>query len=225
MRTLYIGGMEGERFVSQIRFAELAGVSAMAISKGGKSGLVFKGEDGRYDLLHPVNNEYLFKKNPKRKGRVAPEPKKKQKADKEQPAIEEKAKPVVQDMDPEELEAMTGSLYNLDKLTVDKLKVIEAIHGQRLKNDESRGVLIDRRLVRRVFGKIHTVDVQEFLAIPISFAPYVAGLFGKDDPETIMLIEKELSAELYKCLNHVKRIIDDFMKSERDGEILDAEEE
>ena len=102
-------------------------------------------------------------------------------------------------------------LTSLDKVEVDKLKVIEAIDSARLKNDQLRRTLIDRKLVSVVLGKIHTVDVQEFLAIPIRFAPVAAGLCGRDDEETIHKLESRLNAELYKCLNHVKRIIDDFL--------------
>jgi len=102
-------------------------------------------------------------------------------------------------------------LSKLDKFDVDKLKVIEAIDSARLKNDQLRKTLIDRNLVAVVLGRIHTVDVQEFLAIPIRFAPVAAGLCGKSDEETIHALEKRLSSELYKCLNHVQRIIEKFL--------------
>lgn len=102
-------------------------------------------------------------------------------------------------------------LSKLDKFDVDKLKVIEAIDSARLKNDQLRKTLIDRKLVSVVLGRIHTVDVQEFLAIPIRFAPVAAGLCGKSDEETIHALEKRLNSELYKCLNHVQRIIEKFL--------------
>ncbi len=102
-------------------------------------------------------------------------------------------------------------MSKLDKFDVDKLKVIEAIDSARLKNDQLRKTLIDRKLVSVVLGRIHTVDVQEFLAIPIRFAPVAAGLCGKSDEETIHALEKRLSSELYKCLNHVQRIIENFL--------------
>lgn len=107
-------------------------------------------------------------------------------------------------------------LSTLDKVDVDKLKVIEAIDSARLKNDQLRRTLIDRELVRVVLGKIHTVDVQEFLAIPIRFAPIAAGMCGKSDEQTIQQIEHGLQSELYKCLGHVQRIVEDFLTSLED---------
>ena len=128
--------------------------------------------------------------------------------------------PVPVDLSLDDLDGF--DITNMLKADVDKLKTIEAVETARLKNDALRKKLIDREMVQVVLGKIHTVDVQEFLAIPVKFAPHAAGLCGVADQEIIHQIEQDLIRELYKGLNHVKRIIDDFL-DEIDAEVDDGE--
>jgi len=119
------------------------------------------------------------------------------------------AEPVPVDLSSSDFDGL--DISNMLKADVDKLKTIEAIDQVRLKNDQMRRKLIERDMVQVVLGRIHTVDVQQFLAIPIKFAPKAAGLCGVSDQEIIHKIEKDLERELYKALNHVKRIVDEFL--------------
>ena len=206
------------RFLSQTELAKSLGISRGAVNNAVRRGqLVADPKTRKVDLHNHKTLEYM-KKVAQRKGESPPD---------EPPAptnihlppVDPPQVPEGTDGVPELGNMDLHQLFAMDRQTVDKLKVVEAIETTRLKNEQLRGKLIDRDLVKVVLGKIHTVDVQEILAIPPKFAATAAGLAGNTDEKVISSIEKELEKELYRCLSHIKRIIDDFLdKHEVEGE-------
>ena len=206
--------------LSKPKFAELAGVSRRAVYKQITAGALVVRPDGKLDPNNPVNQDYI-NKNKKTSDSEQPDIKKGSKKTKQKtkPATPEDDKHVIdgQEID---LGNIPQELNGLNQAELNRIKIAEQILDIRVKRQKLRDELIDRRLVRILFSKIYTVDVNEFLTIKDKLMPDIAAIFGINDPEIIMKAGERMDDELWKTLKHIKQIIDDFLVSFGD-EVLD----
>lgn len=107
---------------------------------------------------------------------------------------------------------------DLGKHNVDILKTVEQIRGMQVKREKERNELVSRTLTQRVFHKLYIVDTNEFKTLGDKLAPDLAAIAGVDDSEITIQMSQRVEKEVYKILNHIKRIINDFLKK------IDAEE-
>jgi phage terminase Nu1 subunit (DNA packaging protein) len=171
--------------INKAEFSRLAGVSKAAITRATREGRVIVGEDGLIDMGVTENAEYAQLKNPKA------------------PKITDIAvNPTV--LDDED---------TISTATAAKLKLIEQIKHTHIKNLELRGDLVSKELVQRYFSKLYMVDQNELKPIAAKVAPNIAAVFKSNDSEKILETTKIIEDEIYKCLNHIKRIMDDFLKN------------
>ena len=101
----------------------------------------------------------------------------------------------------------------LSKSEADKIKIYEQLKQIRVHTDRDRKELISRKLVRVVMGKLHEIDVNEFLQLKTKIVPDIAGIMGCTDAAKMLECEKKIDEEMYKILRHVKHEIDKFLKN------------
>ena len=102
-------------------------------------------------------------------------------------------------------------LTSLSKTEVDKIKSYEQIKQIRTKTQRERKELIERKLIRVVFGKLYEIHQNEFLTVKSKVIPDLAGIFGNTNSEKMIEAEKRLDSELWDVLKHVKYNLDKFL--------------
>jgi len=225
-------------YLSQNKFAQLAGVSNAAIIRARKEGRIFKSARG-IDPTHPTNKHYLEnargrqgqKKEVKRKpaGRKGHKPRGKSKAEKKRgngkgkdntpdyqpPGIIIDQLPDMP-LDPENGHTDDPAIQEAIRITktdADTWKRIEEIKKLQLARQEKRKELVPRVMVQRVFNRLYMIDVNQFRSLGDRVSPEIASLCGAAEQETILQINKIIEREIFKTLKHVQRLLDEFLKS------------
>jgi hypothetical protein len=200
------------RWVSRAKFAAITGISRKSVSSAVARGdVTFVGEGGqiKIDLQGPLTKEYMAKfegGGGRQAGKTA------EKAPKV--ASPDQADHEVSEADLEDMRGvLLSNMEQLSKPELDRLKALEQVRALKQKTDQARLKLIDRDLVARCFSKIYAVDVNELRTLGANLAPGLASIFGADRPDLILQAEQTIEAEVFKVLEHVKRIISDFLKS------------
>ena len=197
-------------------FAKLANRSNGAITQGIKRGTIHVTDEG-VDPDHPTNRAYLEKaaEYDAANGRA-----RRSTDDSQRPAAE--GAPVKHTRRKKQpVEVPDDRTYNLPppvkpsrkatKLAAAKqLKLDEEIEEKRLKNAARRKELVDRDTVRRVFGKLYKVDVDELRTIGSKSAPEIANVCGVEDSELILKISAAIDKEVFAALRHIQKIMNDF---------------
>ena len=205
------------KLYTKAEFSRVAGVCTASIAKAIKTGRVKvfgEGRSARVDAMDPVNMMYIngIEVHPtagRKKSSSVPN------------------KPGPAPLPPSEVEDLTelldsGNLGVISKQSADRIKTIAQIQQIRVKTEEMRKELIPRVLVQRIISKLYTIDVNEFRTLGPNLAPEIAALAGIDDSETIIKIEAIVEKEVYNILRHVKRLMDDFLKSVEAEEIKEV---
>lgn len=104
-------------------------------------------------------------------------------------------------------------LSRLPAAAVQKIARLESALKTRVERMAKRQALIDRALVAQVFAKLYQIDTNELLTLGAKVTPIIAAEFGIEEPESMLRIEKAVDQEQRKILTHVKRLLDDFLKS------------
>jgi len=200
-------------------FADLCEVSKAAITKAIKQERICV-QDNKIDPTHPTNAYYLEKaknradyQRPKKRGPGRRPTTGKRKTNAEIGAavtaeIEKRAN---------NLENVDGvqiplNLDGLSKTSTDRLKTIEQIRSLQLKNDQERRELISRDIIKQFIFRLYLVDTNELKTFGDRVAPAAASIFGVDDEAKILELNQFVESEIYKTLNHIKRLMDDFLR-------------
>lgn len=196
------------KLYTKAEFSRVAGVSTASIAKAIKTGRVKvfgEGRSARVDALDPVNMMYIngIEDHPtaggKKRGAVPDKP----------------TPPPPAPTQPEDLTELLGSGGKkvLSKQSADRVKTLAQIQQLQVKTEEMRKKLISRDLVKKVLSRLYTIDINEFRTLGPNLAPEIAAIAKIDDSETIIRIEAIVEKEVYNILRHVKRLMDDFLKS------------
>ncbi|MCK5127564.1 MAG: hypothetical protein KAR42_15010 [candidate division Zixibacteria bacterium] len=207
------------KLYTKAEFSRVAGVSTASIAKAIKTGRVKvfgEGRSARVDVMDPVNMMYIngIEDHPTAGG-------------KKSGAVPDKPTPAPPaPTQPEDLIELLdlGNLGTLSKQSADRVKTIAQIQQIRVKTEEMRKELIPRFLVQKIISKLYTIDVNEFRTLGPNLSPEIAALTSIDDSETIIKIEAIVEKEVYNILRHVKRLMNDFLKSVEAEEIVSHEE-
>jgi len=208
--------------------AELArkvGVSRNAVSKLFKKGSLVRVNE-LFDTEHPTNAAYIryhkkLKGSPPASKKRAASKKKTTKKDIAKKQTTKKTIPVKQppkkknpdtnnniELDLSEIDDMNS----LGRADLERLKIISAIETARVKTDEKRSHLIPRELVERVFGKLYSIDANEFKNLGMNLSPAIAAITENDSPKITALINEAIDKEAYSILSNIKRKINDFLE-------------
>lgn len=188
-------------------FAKFVSVPRGTISSAVASGSVVLTSAGRVDPCHPANAVYIAKRYDKM----------------EQKKLQEGAPPP----DLEEYSKLANrggpgfstdidctdplDLMRLSRADQTALKDVQAIRDKEIKIREARGELIERDLVVHFFGRLHSIDVNQFRTMGANAAPEVAALLGVSAQDKILLVEKFLEDEVFARLQNRKTEIDKFI--------------
>ena len=106
-----------------------------------------------------------------------------------------------------------SNIQNMNLADVQKVRTIESALKTRVEREHKRRDLIERVLVRTVFGRLYQIDTQELRTIGSKLAAEIAGKLGVDDPAVILDVEQRIDGEILKSLAHIKRVLNDFLAS------------
>ena len=110
------------------------------------------------------------------------------------------------------LEAINaGTLGGLTGADVQKVARLEAALKTRVEREAKRGLLVERKLVQTVFGRLYMVDSNQWRTLGAKLAPDIGGEFGIEDAGALLRVEQKIDAEVTRILSHVKRLLDDFL--------------
>lgn len=225
--------MSMPEYFSNIKYANLVGISRVAIGKAVNQGRIIKTPKG-IDPNNPINKYYVQVALEKQAlGRPKP-PKKVVKKKKKRVAVVNGGKPEEKkkiakavenhisenpeyDIDLDDLEMSVLGLP--PKAKADLKKIIEQVKLLELRREEKRKQLIPRDLVRNILSKMYIIENNEFKPLGTRVAPDIAAICEVDDPAKILLIDERIEAEVYKILEHMKIEINRFLKKQEEREL------
>jgi hypothetical protein len=220
----------------------MCGVSRQAIGKAVKAKNI-KMIRGKVDLDHRLTCEYYHDKTGKslkpdakpvkkkagKKTPPAPKPKPPEPTPppvEPEPPLENQGNTPDDDPDPENGYSLPAGIKRFEDITIHNLhlipqdlikKIKEFEQGAKAKQDRlvKRGELIERKVVKQVFAKIHTVDTNQWKTLEDKIVPMLCGIFDAQDggPESIRA-RKLISDEVTKILRYNKRLIDEFFDNQ-----------
>lgn len=198
--------------IAKSAFADMAGISRSRVAHNIKAGHIVVRPDGKIDLSHPTNVNFLEVRQMRQNQGGAQQ-------SRNLPPMPPRVRKTPDDSAsswPEEIAKIdcmdTEALRRLPRDQIAELKDIQGIRHREQKIREQRGELIDRELVRRVLAKYYSVHVNEFQTLGDSIAPDVAATLGVNDESLILGVEKMINDAMFRRLQSIKKIIDDFLK-------------
>lgn len=190
------------------KFAKHAGVSRAAITMACQAGTLVIRPDDKLDTDNPVNKDYIIRNKNKNK-KSKNKPSQAAKSPPSEPEIENFTLPS-EDMDFDEL---SRYLEALSQSSAEKLKTISQIRQLQVKTKKERQELISRKLISKIFAKLYMIDVNEWRTLGANLAPEIAAIAAIDDDETIIKVGEAIEKEVFIVLQHVKRLVNDFLKT------------
>lgn len=191
-----------------------------------KKGDLVRDDDSRLDMDNPLNRDYCFERGITMADMIEaekPKPRKIKKVKKKpgpKPKIrkpQSRTIPLDEGIEAVDAEEVLNRLSSFDirKLSsgdVAKVARLESALKTRVEREVKRKELIDRDIVRTVFGKIYTIETNELKTIGTKLAAELAGMFETEDPKKMLAVEKKIDNEIAKSLAHIKRVINDFLQ-------------
>jgi hypothetical protein len=107
----------------------------------------------------------------------------------------------------------------LSKRDLEKIKIYEQVKEIKTKAEQRREGLIDKKLVRTIFGKLYEIDMNQFIPMKEKLIPDLAAIFGVKDESVKLKAGKRLDDELWKILGNVKREMNKFLNKVGEGEV------
>lgn len=219
-----------KELISQSNFAKLCGVSSEAVRKAiiaGKVDVYGEGRSKKIIVSGENSIAYLHDKNSQRKKHIPstsvnPSEIKKAQSKSIHPDLSNKDLPVPSSSFKNliELEDERFDINDISLTAINKMKGLEAARKSAQDRKIARGDLIDRHLVTTVMGKFYTIEVNELKPIADKTPSKIAAIFGDEDSEKILKINKLLSSEITKVLKHMnyemKRFLNGINKNSTD---------
>ena len=224
-----------QKYLSNYAFAELVGVSKQAITVAIRDGRVTKAKRG-IDPEHPTNKYYASNQDGRRKQLVQARTTKaisiKKKIVKRPAKGKKKGRPkkinreketlqesIDQAQDAVENPEASNGAHNapnydaaLGTLNAKKLKELEHVKKLQVETEIKRKQLVDRSIIERVFSELYLVDTNELKTLGGKLAPRIAANYKIDDGQKIIEVERVIEAEVYRSLEHIKRILNDVLE-------------
>ena len=217
--------------VSKAKFAEVNNVSRAAVTQACNKGILEVTKGGRINPAHPKNLAWAknAQTNSEHRKRIGAKKSKKQKQREEADRLERIKKKLeamndgdVSKMDdyrlPEQDEIRTAEqimlpmhVDDVTKETADRIKTIQQIKKLEQELAVKRGELVPRKQVQKIFAKLYQIDVNEFRQLGDKLAPDCAAICGIDDAGKIMKVGARIEKEVFKTLQHIKRVLDDYL--------------
>lgn len=104
-----------------------------------------------------------------------------------------------------------NDMSKLSSAAVQKVQRLEQAAKTRVEHQAKRGLLIERRLVSSVLGRLYQVDSDQIKPLGAKVAPEIGALCGVEDTATLLEIEQLIDQNTHRILSHIKRMMDDFL--------------
>jgi hypothetical protein len=207
-----------QNHLNMAEYARRCGVSRVTIFKKVKAGILIKSERG-IDPDLPTNREY--EERCKMRLSAASEPKEVQQPAKKKPKPKSKSKNGNGNGSLDSNSNGNGqlNLELVDRNEAERLKIIEQVLNYQIKTQKDRQELVERALVKRVFAKLYAVDTAELHPLGEKIGADLAAFFGHDDSEAKLKSKQLIDKHVFNALQHIKRLMDDFLKSVGEGEV------
>lgn len=209
-------------------FTKWTTVSAVAIRQAVKTGRISRRVDKMFNTRTKLNQAYAEKQGVKKQpdAKIYVDQAKLQKMRDRQDAATPGPKPERKPMGrppgrPTDREVLENNGKGFGREELEKQKLQSQIDQLNIKVNQAREALIDRDVVRRVFGESYQIDVNEFLPLATNLAAEAAGLCGVDDPKAVNKITALWEKHLYKVLKHRKKLLNIALKKMKAEEITD----
>ena len=205
--------------VNKKHFADQCGVSKAAITKACQNGLIATDENGNVNLNRSITKAYLKAKIEKKNCKLASKATKSRPKKKPGPKTTLEQQPPLSFLELKSLNDLNETNMHLyDKADVDKFKSLESALINKVKREELQGALIRKTVVRQVFGKLYTIDTNQWKSLEDRLAPDICGIFDFEEgcfEETE--VRKKITEEVVKTLRFVKRLMDDFLVKNKES--------
>ena len=168
--------------IPQSKFKDLAGITKQAVSQLVKNGTVTAVKKGRYpqiDLDGALTQQYLAEKQSSQQDQTA---------------------------DGVQTQPATG--FN-DKRSFEIQKIQEQTEEIRIKNSIKRGDLVEKKLIKKVFDRLYSIDQQQLKPLGVNVSPKISAVYNIGNTEkTLQILElikkqedPELKSEIGRILN------------------------
>lgn len=98
------------------------------------------------------------------------------------------------------------------------IKVEEQIEQLRIKNQQSRGDLIEKLLIKKLFGKMYEIDQNEFKTINVSITPKISAVYNAANTTKTKDIIELITAETDIKASKIKNLKSEINKTLEAGE-------
>jgi hypothetical protein len=204
-------------YLSRADYAELLGLSRAAITRAVNEQRIHLTSKG-IDPDHPTN-QYYAEKILSRKSdssainRAATPP----------PKYEEQTTLPLFDVTGDMSEFVTDQERHMgfmSKSDIERMKLYKQVTLMDIKERKERGELVSRESAQKLLAKLFMVDSKEWRTMGDRLADELAALGGIEDSETIIKFHERIEAEVFKTLQHIKRLINDYITTDLRGELL-----
>ena len=97
------------------------------------------------------------------------------------------------------------------KTNLEKIKIIEQTKKLQMENEVQRGELISKKSVQAVFDKLAAIESNELLNFGNKITPRIISTLGLKPNAKTAKVNKLIETEMYKTINHIKKIMADFL--------------
>jgi hypothetical protein len=184
--------------IPQSKFKDLAGITKQAVSQLVKNGTVTAVKKGRYpqiDLDGALTQQYLAEKQSTQ-----------------------------QDQTADGVQSQPATGFN-DKRSFEIQKIQEQTEEIRIKNSIKRGDLVEKKLIKKVFDRLYSIDQQQVKPLGVNVSPKISAVYNigntektlqilelikkQDDPELKSEIGRILNAGEPDRINEINQIVED----------------
>lgn len=225
--------ISNKRFINGCEFARLLGVRRQTIYARASRGGLVRRPDGKFDLASEVNQDYIkqrlerlnqINQQTRLDGEAATVVAREEAAKRE--AVKTEAADLVSraDTDNEFIEIAETEDGFISKNEAERLKTLESVQKLRIENLKNRYKLIDRQLVKTVFAKLYSIDVNGFRTLAPRISARIAAIAGLEESSKILNIEETINSEVFEILKQVKLTVNRFLLGIKDNFEMEDED-
>ena len=203
-----------QSIVSKSKFAQMAGVSKPAITKALAEGRAIATIDGKIDVTHPINRQYIAgaKLRPvSARGRVAQQPPITRPARDQifvlppPPTSPTKPRPRPQPAPNDDECDIEHAAVSKAAIDIEKIKA--QVAREKLRLAEQMSVLIPRKVVEQLFGVLGGVIQDHLLPLGERVAPEALGVCGIEDVVAQQRVQAIIDTEVTRAVEAVKKAV------------------
>lgn len=208
------------KLITQSELSRIAGITRQAINKAIEKELlkIAPKSRGKINLHSKLTVEYLKKNSRQRRNGI------RKKSDGKSSSKKKPSNSVTREQkaqyEQDEIRKLKGflsqeslqvNLSAISRTAGEKLLILEKVKSLQIKTERERGDLVSKILITQFIGKLYTIDTNELQILGNKIAPEIAAICGVDNNRIITKVAEKLDKEIFKCLQHIKRLMNDYL--------------